>query len=596
MAIGFSTYVSYTYLDYDSASIKVKYPKPSEVRRYAFGTQPQIYTSTGYTDNPPFFHFNILSFLYDYVFLQFDRRNRLWESHRYGADDINKRYVTEVNIFPKCLNTMTGARIKMNVTINCFAYGEDKKTRVKYGSSEHKYTQVMPNATVALMFNNTSYLSTNLDIYTDGEENFIEGKFDPDVDPQSTLLLCNLYSHTINNITIHPTITGNDIYNLESVTNYINSVDNMCVFRSRTTYSDNRSFCMYLINVNNNIKNWLNGWLTSTDFYNSDDVIGHFDDDDNGGNHDDTSDYIPIGELPSINIFASGLISGYNIDTANLSQLGNFLWDDNFVESLPKLVANPMDAIICLKSFPFDLTQFGSSSTVKIGGIDTEISATKINRQYAVIDCGILNVREYYGDFTDYDNTTVLINLPYIGEHILPTDEVLESTLHLYYKVDLLSGACMAQIMINKSKFGTDLAGSIYNFKGNIASEYPLTGQMYGNILNALNGLFTTNFAMAINSANSIVNGERKIEINGNHSENYGALGIQTPFLKIVSPIQNNPNSFNRDLGAYANQTATIGNLKGYTEIDAINLRISDATDAELQEIKTALYNGVVIY
>ena len=595
MAIGFNTYVSYTYLDYNSGTIKVKYPTKSDNKRYAFGSQPQVYTTTGYYDEAPIYHFNIFDYLTNYVFLQFDGRNRLWESYRYGTGDINKRYLTEVNIFPKYMTTMSGARIKLNVTINCLAYEEDKTTRAEYGSSNHKYTQILPNVSIALLNNTTSVMSTNLDVYVDNVENWMEGKFNPDANPESILMLINLFNNNVNNITIHPTISGNDVNNLDEITNYVNSVDNMCVFRHRITYSDTRSYCMYIMSINTPLKTWLTSWLTSTNFYNSDDVIGHFDEE-TTGNQDDSSDYIPMGDLPTINIFASGLICGYNINTANLSQLSNFLWNDNFVESLPKLVANPMDAIICLKSFPFDLSQYGSNSTIKIGGINTEINATKINRQYILIDCGTLNVREYYGDFTDYDNTTVLINLPYIGEHILPTDEVLESTLHLYYKVDLLSGACMAQIMINKSRFGTDLAGSIYNFKGNIASDYPLTGQMYGNIINALNGLFSTNFAMAINSANSIVNGERKIEINGNHSENYGALGTQTPFLKIVSPIQNNPNSFNRDIGAYANQTATISDLKGYTEIDAINLKISGATDNEINEIKTLLYNGVIIY
>ena len=378
-------------------------------------------------------------------------------------------------------------------------------------------------------------------------------------------------------------------------TEYLNNLENFTLINKNTDDTDTRWRVGSIINLSTTVKSWLNNWYNTGGYINNADVPEPIDDD-LTGDGDDSSDYIPSGDLPTINTFASGLISAYNVETSNLASLSNFLWDDNFIQSLPKLVNNPMDAIICLKSFPIALENYGTTSNIKIGGIDTEISAKKINQQYILIDCGKINLHEYYGDFTDYDNTTILVSLPYVGEHVLPTDEVLESSLHLQYKIDLLNGACMAQIEIVKNRYGTVLQGSIYNFKGNISCDYPLTGQIYGNIINALNGLFTTNLAMSLNSANNIVNGERKIEINGNHSENYGALGTQVPYIKIVSPIQNNPSSYNRDFGAYANKTQSIGSLKGYTEISAANLTIAGATESEVAEIKSLLYNGVIIY
>lgn len=588
MAISVYLYPSITYLN-DSGVEKTYYGNDANRVKYTFGKIDHAYTTTGYIDERIILMSNLNDIIMQIVQVV-DGRGKIWKFTQNGS---LRSYKATIRLFTKKVKSIgNNPNICIELNIECRAYGEDKTTPVPYNSSEHLWTLVRYNCTERLCNGSANIISTAYNPYLIDE--MYRGIYEfPYHD--SLYLFATAFGSNNLNWCVHPVIDAKDIISSETLQEYINSIDNICLIGDSERNTDTRDRVFYTMSsINTNLKTFFRNFWSAPKINTSD--VPEPVSDDNVGNNDNSSDYVPSGDLPSINTFASGLITAYNVDVSNLSSLANFLWDDNFIESLPKLVSNPMDAIICLKSYPINLENYGSTSTIKIGGIDTEISAVRVGSQYVLIDCGVLDVKEYYGDFTDYDNTTVIINLPYVGEHVLPSDEVLESTLHLIYKIDLLSGACMAQIEVAKNRFGTVLQGSIYNFKGNISCDYPLTGQIYGNIINALNGLFTTNFAMALNSANNIVNGERKIEINGNHSENYGALGTQVPYIKIVSPIQNNPSSYNRDLGAYANQTATIGHLKGYTEIDAINLKISGATDEELSEIKTALYNGVVIY
>lgn len=593
MSLGFKLYPSFTYLDYNSGVEKTHFGKDADMLIYGFGAHKTQYRTAGYTDEDISIYSDFNNIVMD-IMHNFGGQKYVLKESTGGNIGQVRTCTTVIRLFPKKVTSVTGTNFRINFSLVCRAYDHTQNTQVPWHSQEHLngYTKIELSLACGLYNANSLVFNTNYTPYIDTNDAWIEGIFNyPYGDSQSILnYFLNL---NVANYSLKPEMNASAVNDSTAITDYCNNVENFIFTYKRSGYSDTRYYVSTILNYSASVKNWLNGFMSSANPYEKNLVPPEVDSAP-VGNQDDTSDYVPIGELPSVNVYASGLVTGYNIEVANLASLSNFLWDDNFVESLPKLVNNPMDAIISLKSFPFSID--GVNSTVKIGGIDTEISARKVSQQYVLIDCGSLNIREYYGDFTDYDNTTVVINLPYVGEHVLPTDEVLESYLHLYYKVDLLSGVCMAQIVLSKNRYGTVLQGSVYNFKGNISSDIPLTGQIYGNIINALSGLFTTNIGMALNSANSIVNGERKIEINGNCSSNYGALGVQTPYIKIVSPIQNNPNSYNRDLGSYANMTETIGNLKGYTEIDAINLKINGATDDEISEIKTALYNGVVIY
>lgn len=588
MSISKWLYPSYDYIDYNTSTIVRHFASDNERFKYAFGEQKASYSSTGYIDDSVILMSDLSEIIFS-ILCKFTG-NKIMKQEENTARTM-RTYTTEIILFPKKVTSITGPNIRIEVNITGRSYDEDKVTPTTYGGNHHKWTLLSIMGGIRLRNGTTNVFSTSLGFNID--DNWVRGNFElPYGDSLS--VVAERFDVNYANYCLYPPISNVNMVDSASFNEYLSNLENFTLIDKNNVDTDTRWKVTSIINLTTTVKSWLTKWYNTGGYINNADVPEPVDDD-LTGNGDDSSDYIPSGDLPTINSFASGLISAYTMETGALSSLSNFLWDDNFIESLPKLVNNPMDAIICLKSYPINLSAYGSTANIKIGGIDTEISATKVNTQYVLIDCGILDVHEYYGDFTDYDNTTVLINLPYVGEHVLPSDEVLESTLHLYYKVDLLSGSCMAQVEVVKNRFGTILQGSIYNFKGNLSTDYPLTGQIYGNIINALNGLFTTNFAMALNSANNIVNGERKIEINGNHSSNYGALGTQVPYIKIVSPIQNNPSSYNRDFGAYANQTAKIASLKGYTEISAANLSIAGATESEIAEIKSLLYNGVII-
>lgn len=400
------------------------------------------------------------------------------------------------------------------------------------------------------------------------------------------------------NLAVDGEIHLEDVEDATTINDYVNNRFKYVIpiaqrlFMPDTSYQNQSNVTASSTNLKNWMKNWLNR-ITSIDFSNIDGSIEDIDEG-NVGDNDDTSDQIGIGELPNINILASGLITAYKVSSSELISLSTYMWDDTFIQSIPKLVNNPIDAIISLKSMPVDISNYLTSHNIVIGSIDTGISSNKITTQYIEVDCGSIRVKEYYGDFTDY-NSTITIFLPYCGEHVLFADDVLESALYLRYRIDLLTGCCVAYLTVQRSRNNTYLNGPIYEYKGDLSINYPITSQTYGNILQMTGGLLSGNSITAVQSALNITEGKRDVEIIGGISSNFGALGCQTPYIKIVNSIEDNPSTYNQNLGVVWNKSQKLSKLKGYTKIKACNLQVAGATPEEYNKIDNFLKSGVII-
>lgn len=204
------------------------------------------------------------------------------------------------------------------------------------------------------------------------------------------------------------------------------------------------------------------------------------------GTFNDASDPIPIPDLPSISTVDTGLVTLFRPTQEELMSLGSYLWTHltDFWENLQKLFTNPMDYFVAFNIFPV-VPDVLLSRRIFIGNWGTEISMSPVANQWYEFNCGTVLLPKYWGSALDYaPNTKVQLMLPYIGSVQLNTDEVMGKQIGIKYRIDLLSGSCVAMITVNGNVY--------YQFTGECAVSVPLTGADWSRIYSAVVGAVGT--------------------------------------------------------------------------------------------------------
>lgn len=317
------------------------------------------------------------------------------------------------------------------------------------------------------------------------------------------------------------------------------------------------------------------------------------------GDFDGTGDDIDIPGLPTLSAVDAGFITLFNPTIEQLQNLSNYMWSDAFdVATFQKLFADPMDAILGLSIVPVSVPSSGAKD-VSIGNISTGVSMQVAATQYIEVDCGTLNVNEFWGAYLDYDPyTKAELYLPYCGTHPLSVDDIMGKPVTVKYHVDILSGACTAFVKCGGSV--------LYEFIGQCSSSIPITGNDWTNVINgaiSIAGSIGTMVATGGSSApmsvrdiaSTVVNTMKpSVEKSGAMGGTGGMLAVQTPYLILTRPRQALPREQNKFMGYPAFITENLGSISGYTEIESIHLENIPATEQELSEIESLLKGGVI--
>lgn len=346
------------------------------------------------------------------------------------------------------------------------------------------------------------------------------------------------------------------------------------------------------------------------------------------GTFDATSDEIEIPGLPTLSAVNAGFVTLYQPTISQLNNLAEYMWSDLFsVDTVKKLFADPMDVIIGLSIVPVSVP-VNTARSVKIGIIDTGVAMNVAASQYASVDCGSIDVKEFWGSALDYTPYTKFsIYLPYIGTREIKTDDIMGKTISVVYHVDILSGSLVAMI-----KSGNSV---LYSFSGSCATSIPVTsgdwtrlvtsaiqlagtgvaafvtGGVGGAMTGATAGMSAAAAASAdarqatwaantVNSmgsstANMIASMKPTIQRSGAVSGSAGMLGIQVPYLIGELPRQSLADDYNKFVGYPSNITKTLGELSGYTVVENIHLENCTATSDEKSEIEMLLKSGVIL-
>ena len=302
---------------------------------------------------------------------------------------------------------------------------------------------------------------------------------------------------------------------------------------------------------------------------------------------------------------ATGLANLYNPTLAQVKQFSRWLWgsDGLNLDQLKKLLQDPMQAIIGLHVM-YATPTTGANRDIQVGYINSGVQSKIVTEQYTEIDCGTVRINEYFGDARDYSPyTQVYCYLPFIGIVELNADDVVNSTLGIKYKIDVLTGCCLAQLTVKK--YGLDAV--LYTYTGNCAVQMPITSGNYLSTVSSLLGAVVSGAAavatggalapVAIGAAANAMGGGARasVAMSGSLGSNAGAMGIRKPYLIIKRVESADANGYNEFYGYPTNKRVNLSQLTGYVRVKDINLSGTNATEDEQNEIVTLLKEGVIL-
>lgn len=303
---------------------------------------------------------------------------------------------------------------------------------------------------------------------------------------------------------------------------------------------------------------------------------------------------VPVGR-------ASSLWKIYNPTQAQLDSFGAWLWDSSFVEQIKKLFNDPMQAIIGVHKV-FATPSIGGTATIKVGYLDSQVPSDWVDNQYTTIDCGTVNVREYFGNVFDYSPyTKISLYLPFIGVVDLDVADVMRGSVKVVYHVDVLTGACLADVAITRDGCG----GVIYQYSGSAIVTYPVSSGNYmgmvAGVLSVASGIAGTVLsggALApalIGGAVGASHLHTDVSKSGGFSGSAGAMGSKIPYLIISRPQSAMADSYNHFTGKPANAHVTLRNCSGMTRVKRVYVGNMNATDEEKAMIESQLKTGVLV-
>lgn len=377
---------------------------------------------------------------------------------------------------------------------------------------------------------------------------------------------------------------------------------------------------------NNNTLKW-NNWskLYSTDnkqisyidgvLYDPDDPYDGGDDPGDGdntpGDYDHKSDPVPEPDLPSVSVTDSGLVTLFAPTETQLKSLADYLWSDAFsLDSFKKMLNNPMDCILGLSIVPVNVPR-GSAREITVGNIVTTVSCDICPTQYVKVDCGTFTFDRHkmtnsYLDYSPYSKC--YLYLPFIGVQEINIDDFMQSTMHVVYHVDILTGAMFCYVMRGNNV--------MYTYMGQCAENVPLSSSSYSNTIGSImsaaasivgvasmaaTGGATAPVAAGLlagattSTANAVTSLKPSVAHSGSIGGGAGIMGVNYPYLIFNTPHISIPSQQRHYTGYPSNQIVKLSALKGFNVIQAINLSVSGANDAEMNEIESILKGGVIL-
>lgn len=387
-------------------------------------------------------------------------------------------------------------------------------------------------------------------------------------------------------------------------------------------------------------KEWLGVWEPDP-YVPTDDPYGPGNDDPYGpgspgwnpSTGDEDDDDPQTDELPLIDAVGTGFATIFTPNRTQLKNLANLMWNKTFLEFIRNLVEDVSNLFVSLAMVPF-VVPAGNDVSVKWFAFDTGVTLTLAAQQYLEFNMGTINFggeqnRAFtYASALDYSPFSSLgIYLPFIGFKDLDIDEFREKSINLKYRIDILSGECVAILRVNNK--------DLYQFTGNCLSQIPISNSNMQSIvsdavnvgiaaatlgtvagaaaaeegvaasgvsLKEMGELAHTNPTVARSAgnlvsctANAAMGLKPHITKTGSVSGSAAMMAVRQPYLFLKTPRQAIPSNYGKFCGYPSNIGGRLGDFSGFTVVENIRLNNLVATSTEIAEIYSLLKQGVII-
>lgn len=319
------------------------------------------------------------------------------------------------------------------------------------------------------------------------------------------------------------------------------------------------------------------------------------------------------------------LTTQYALTSKRTQQLGWKLWGASFVELIEKVNNNPIENVISLKVFPRDFS--GTDEEVVLGNVEMGVNGAKItNDNYSYKwDIGTFTVRKKYNSFLDFTPfTKVSIWLPFIGLKDLDTSLFMGKTISVRYIVDIITGACKAELRYNgamladfEGSMGIDVSLTASNRAqveaAFIANTVSSVTRNIGGIVSGGAGMgsegLDTNFSGG-GGKGAVIQGVANIgsdllqsALNQYHTTSGGspspacsAYQSRDVYLIYDRPTYQDLKAFNMTHGRMCMLSRTLGTLQGFTKCNPmIDLSGIPCTEEERSMLLSILSSGFFI-
>lgn len=197
----------------------------------------------------------------------------------------------------------------------------------------------------------------------------------------------------------------------------------------------------------------------------------------------------------------AALTKFYVLDSANVEKLGDDLWticdglssgDFQHFDGKIKdefLTTNPIDSIIALKRFPFNVPHTFNPNKIPVQ-LGKSTGTAQGYRTYEIL-FGVnfkgVDIFPRFGDcFLDYSPYTKYeLYIPFCGTVEINAGDILGHTLNCQLRIDLLTGSCIAYIMADQLVIGTSKGSCGVDMQMSGAQTATMNANIFNGILNA---------------------------------------------------------------------------------------------------------------
>ena len=341
--------------------------------------------------------------------------------------------------------------------------------------------------------------------------------------------------------------------------------------------------------------------------------------------------------------FSSPFVSQYVmsrsqvVDVASIffTDDGNLL--DNIKRGLELYGAKPVDAIMSLVAFPFDVTTVVNCSPwnyIYFGSYQHQLQSPVnkvMNCLSNYLDAGTIFLTPLFSSYRDFKNLTLSVYLPFIGWRDLEIEKYISKSVNIRYYIDintrqcaavLVAGGVMSDYYVGEIGIELPIVGS--NFAEYARSEIqhlsntakgmlnPFSPEALSNVTNGVTGVSNaTNFTTRLSTQpwqNSSFSqyGQYKLGQNGSPKDMQMTKGSFTSGVGMYLPQYvmfrydihdvSEPQLLNELCGKPSTASGKISQFSGFLSGRVSKLVTTGMTDSEITEVQNAIMNdGIYI-